>query len=300
MAYHDQVIDELGVSKILGHSVLTELDLRATNKATNLGVDASPKVGGFSGLEANRYESTHTNDFQRMESIQSHYAAQKTPVAYPQPGKPAAGTSVGEPTMVDTLETPKRVHEGSSKSTSKRRRDLNGGARDNDSAVYSPVSDVTRRIRRLRVRSQQQTPRENQAKINAVRNTPLSGPPPSQLVFDGKPQATFAKPTFTSINRESKPGAIFSRLKKTEESDKTRAFRRGTARNQLLQNAASATQSTTNMAPSSVFQRLYTQSTISRSNSSNTISHTLDSQKLIPNSKATLPKKRTSYRNPRQ
>ncbi|SCU94479.1 LANO_0E06898g1_1 [Lachancea nothofagi CBS 11611] len=268
MAYHDQFIDDLGVSQRLGNSVLSELDYRATNKASNLRPGFQDSRNALQLREAERFDLKHNTDFQTMESIQSHYAAQKSPALIAQEADQAMVVEENE-NYEEKPGTPKRESDQNLHSSSKRMRDKDGKSRDSDVSVYSPVTDITRRIRRLRVKQQNQTPRENRSKINSVRNTPLSGPPP-RISFDNKPQATFAKPTFTSINRENKPGAIFSRLKKPDKLDKTQSFRRPSAKNQAPINLP---QPTAVVAPTSVFQRLYEQSTISRSNSSNAISH---------------------------
>ncbi|CAR23672.1 She1p [Lachancea thermotolerans CBS 6340] len=283
MEYHDQVIDNLGVSKRLGNSVLSELDLRATDKASSLGPrfeDAQPHTAA-----CDRFEIMHQTEFGAMQSIGSHYAAHKYPVAETSgisQGATDEGGSAGEDEIPGT---PKRAPEQNLQSSNKRLRDRNGKSRESDSFVFSPVSDITRRIRRLRVRNQ--TPRENRSNVNRVRNTPLSGVPPPKISFD-RQQATFAKPTFTSINRETRPGAIFSKLKKPDSKPNKFAppstpspappLPQLSSRSAELLRAKDstkikdkATKNSPSTAHNSVFQRLYEQTTISRSNSSNTI-----------------------------
>ncbi|CUS23894.1 LAQU0S12e02410g1_1 [Lachancea quebecensis] len=283
MEYHDQVIDNLGVSKRLGNSVLSELDLRATDKASSLGPrfeDAQTHTAA-----CDRFEIMHQTEFGAMQSIGSHYAAHKYPAAdvsgisY---GTADEGGSAGEDEVPGT---PKRAPEQNLQSSNKRLRDRDGKSRESDSFVFSPVSDITRRIRRLRVRNQ--TPRENRSNVNRVRNTPLSGVPPPKISFD-RQHATFARPTFTSINRETRPGAIFSKLKKPDSKPKkfpppsspspAPPLPHLSSRSAELLRSKNSTKTkdktTKNSpctAPNSVFQRLYEQTTISRSNSSNAI-----------------------------
>lgn len=278
MEYHDQVIDNLGVSKRLGNSVLSELDLRALGKASSL--DSHLQDEKPQDTAGDRFESSHKTEFISMQSIESHYAAHKNSTI-----EERCFSDQNE-MIVDAVEsesdkpgTPKRSSEQDLHSSSKRMRDRNGKSRDSDVFVYSPVSDITRRIRRLRVRNQ--APREKRSEINRVRNTPLSGSaasnqlPPPKISFNSR-QATFAKPTFTSINRETKPGAIFSKLKKPEAKPKARSNTLAPPLPPLPSSGRNSVSSKPQekppvVAPTSVFQRLYEQSTFSRSNSSNAI-----------------------------
>ncbi|CEP63824.1 She1p LALA0_S09e03334g [Lachancea lanzarotensis] len=269
MGYHNQVISDLGVSQRLGNSVLSELDYRANFKACNSisKIHNSGEHDEHRGRD--RFQSTHRINFDTMDSIDDHYAAKKasTNDTTLQPNDPNS-TDLNFKENVAVPATPKRESDGVTQNSSKRMRDLDGRRRDSDVFVHSPVSDITRRIRRLRVRNNSQTPRNNQAKINSVRNTPLN--PINRPSFES--HATFAKPTFTSISRETKPGAIFSKLKKPDNANKSvSSFRKGATTNQPT--LSQPHPSPPVVAPSSVFRRLYEQSTVSRSNSSQTLSN---------------------------
>ncbi|SCU93491.1 LAFA_0F16688g1_1 [Lachancea sp. 'fantastica'] len=303
MSYHNQVINDLGVSQRLGNSVLSELDYRANFKSSN--PKSNNVLGSSSGDHdelrgRDRFQSTHRMNFDTMDSIDGHYAARKgsTDDANHQPNHNNPDTSDNGNTMAVPA-TPKRESEGvnSNSTSNKRMRDLEGRCRDSDAFIHSPVSDITRRIRRLRVRNSSQTRRINQERINSVRNTPLN--PVHRHSFE--PHATFAKPTFTSISRETKPGAIFSRLKKPDNANKSiSSFRKGNTPNQTTSQPA-VPKHTPVVAPSSVFQRLYEQSTISRSNSSQTITNSAGTKApAVPPKKTSTMRSSQTMRNLRQ
>lgn len=300
MAHNDRLIDTLGVSRRLGRSVLSELDSRANEKAAQLDT-VLDDVDQLTENTSHRFNSLHQTRFNAMDSIESHYAAKKS-FHFENDGFNDGSTSRSSRTSQqsdsnsnDEPSTPKRHANEDITSSTKRYKDSQRRARKSDAFLYSPVTDITKKIRRLRMISQ--APRENQSKMNAIRNTPLTRHDPSYLSATGyipsdfnKSQPTFAKPTFTSIKRESKPGAIFSNLKKKGSIPRTHIKSVGTKPPAPLK--TTSTISKVEGPPSdrpaltsstSVFERLYQQSTISRSNSSN----------KLPPVKRSLPKSQT-------
>lgn len=289
---HNDIIDALGVSKRLGNSVLDELDSRAHAKFEQLRNTLVPMDQNFS---SNRFSSVHQHDFNSMESLDTHYAAKKRLVEYSN-----ATTDVTRAEMVKeneeeeeeeeaNLSTPKRHMQQEIVTSTKRLKDSQGKARESDSFLSSPVTDITRRIRRLRVNIA--NPRDRRR--SSIRDTPLTGRngiariTNNNCIYNYDPtlqQPTFAKPTFTSINRQNKPGAIFANLKKNtvskrEPSNVTIPQTFNSKDNDQIMPSmndddtpvTAPTQRKT-VGSVSVFERLYQTSTVSRSTSSNKLS----------------------------
>ena len=224
-------------------------------------IDNKQKESVLKSSISMKFHDRHEHEFEGMDSIDTHYSVSK----------------------YQTPETPRKKNklEEENIPTSFKRQNVESVA-SAAGQLFSPVTDITHRIKRLRVRIA--APSERDRRRNKIGSTPLTQ---QQLIHENVP--TFAKPTATSLQRKqanspvyrlntvdpqaktssssykySKPGAIFQNLSNSMKSSP-----------QALKSsvAAAATQETVKAerrlpSSGSVFDRLYEQSTMSRSNSS--------------------------------
>ena len=237
------VLGRVGTSKRIGSSVLHELDSRAGEKLGELKTNQGSLPTPTATL-AQQFQDAHTSQFNKMDSLDSHYAC--------------------------IPHTPKRHSEtDAGRLDSYHNNNINGNTNKKLKIPLSPpVNEITRRIRRLRLRgsltggngnsNQSRTP--SQA---AVKNTTLT----KQRPMD---PPRFLRPTINSLNKH----------KEVKDHDKPRTNLHSGASASTSGNSCSGTAATP--APSkpkssiprsqSVFQRLYTQTTISRSCSMGNVS----------------------------
>ncbi|AAS52866.2 AER185Cp [Eremothecium gossypii ATCC 10895] len=158
----EQLIDDIGVSKRLGNSVLSELDHRATNLLANLTTSTLSAASTLTDPElcdeaahkgVSRFETVHGELIESMDSIDTHYAVKRNRHGLNVPATPKrysiqdAMSSVSAARETDRAEL--LYH--------KRARDAMGNIVER--LTTSPVTDITRRIRRLRMNMS--TPREH-------------------------------------------------------------------------------------------------------------------------------------------
>ncbi|AET41262.1 She1p Ecym_7442 [Eremothecium cymbalariae DBVPG len=162
-----QLIDNIGVSRRLGNSVLNELDHRATNLLANLTSSTVSTVSTASTLtdpeqeqdnetqknHASRFESVHGELIQNMDSIDTHYAVKRNRQGLNVPATPKRYSIQDAMTAVPLT----RETDRGELLYNKRARDAMGNIVER--LTTSPVTDITRRIRRLRMNMS--TPREH-------------------------------------------------------------------------------------------------------------------------------------------
>lgn len=303
---HDRLITTLGVSKKLGSSVLNELDTRTNAKFEQLFVSNNDNTEPLTDLTfSERFNIIHNSQFKAMESLDTHYRV-KIPSRhdndnndniYKTPSKKNLQTEQLQSSSVKRLKTTQNL--------------LN---------TPPPILDITRRIRRLRLRNSL-SHNSNNIKINVntisssssssssgygihdnydsrsivnskIRNTPITKPqkplePPS-----------FLRPTVTSLNRmkrsdkindiNSKIRPLKTRVPTTtnnktttsmnspfqtkdkEIPDRERSSRRVKSTGNVVSNSNESL---------SVFERLYKQSTVSRSISMNNVTNDKSTKK---------------------
>lgn len=241
------IIGQLGVSKRLGSSVVNELDTRADAKFEQLKNDTNEKSNeNDPSTFSNFFQLKHKSQFKRMDSLNTHYASASSIIAKVPKTPKRQQIDISEPRVIDD------------------------NVKDDDPSIKSvkrfkkvtaspPVNDITRRIRRLRLRTSLAGNSNNNnnnnnnnynSNSNSIRNTPLTRQrpmePPSQL-------PTFLRPTVNFLN------------KTTNEQQQRKEDK------QALPRSISASKS--------VFDRLYAQNSISRSNSMNDVN--LDNQPTL-------------------
>lgn len=300
----EALIEYLGVSKRLGNNVLQELEQRAVNILPNVDATASKFDDGCTNThtQTTRFKNEHEIGFRNMDSIDTHYSLNRFQVP----------------------QTPRKKNkiEDEDLGSSKKRQNLHVGQERNE-VPFSPVTDITHRIRRLRVRLQ--TPNERDRRRNMVGSTPLTSNRP---MHENMP--TFARPTATSMQRKQmnnplyklsngaagnkppstgekvrpKPGAIFRDLaSKKSNTTVERPIHNNNARHG--DNGSELSGKTTiknslqdrhKMSSSkSVFERLYEQAAMPQSNSSSgvNITRSKTSHDLKVETKSRLPKSKT-------
>lgn len=259
---NEKIINTIGISKRLGTKVLSELD----NRATSLIKDINPIIENISVPEY-RYADEHTKNFEMMDSLETHYAASRK--------LKCDSESITE---VTSPMTPKRQkYEQETGISSKRICSSQGNPRDSDSFVFSPVADVTRRIRRLRMNSNMSRSRSQSRRSSLIINTTLLMKKNNEMrnvnhAFQNS-VFTFAKPTITSINKCTRPGAIFKHLKPSVSIELYNSVKMTTTENRPPSQPPSK----------SVFDRLYQQSKSAKTSSHNT--QKLHTDSLIHKSK---------------
>ncbi|AMD18723.1 HBL179Cp [Eremothecium sinecaudum] len=158
---NQKIIEELGVSNRLGKTVLNELDYRATNLIANLSPLVIPVNAGHSDAVhqsrsgyGSRFESIHGELIQNMDSIDTHYAVKRNRHGLDVPATPKQYT-----TIEDAISSASSNNNEDREAVlySKRARNVMGNAVER--LTNSPITDITRRIRRLRMHMS--TPREH-------------------------------------------------------------------------------------------------------------------------------------------
>ena len=317
------IITTLGYSKKLGTSVLTELDSRTSEMLEALKEDVSTSgiIGTpseYAGQTVPSYgavfNTIHDSQFQKMDSLDHYYSTfvSSSPTTASElqrhnrqeSGSGTTQTSTGTAIRHSSVppETPRKNPSTSVlESESVKRMKLE------DSTVVVPktpvpISDITRRIRRLRLRNSLMSPSSpsiaDESK-NSIRYKPLSDSKQKSM----KPPS-FLMPTITSMNRmrkpvsfsplasttQTKPGWRQQQQQQRQQQSKSTTERHGRpfsdpsqckdrTNNQvyspLLTRIAPASgpkQHSDSQTPrDSVFDRLYRQTTISRSMSMNSV-----------------------------
>ena len=286
---NSNIIETIGVSKRLGNSVLSELDSRATSKFEFLKDQSQQQHNGNKSGEQKLdsyninefFQAKHDSQFGQMESLDTHYTLLHTPKRKSQNAIPQ-----------DRPESMKR-------------------SRPSRSIPYTTpvVNDITRRIRRLKLRNSLVNgndivarARSMQAKsnVNSIKNTPLSKPKP----FIPKPN--FLMPTTNSLNKinsthrnassssssssSSAPSIPKSKVPRSSSIRDLHTRSKPPERTPVAQGTSSQLKNSI-----SVFDRLYKQTTFSRSTSmKNLSSETQTKSKENINSKTRLVKSKTS------
>ncbi|CDO92575.1 unnamed protein product [Kluyveromyces dobzhanskii CBS 2104] len=285
----NQIIECIGVSKRLGNNVLQELEQRANNFLPGVSSEKSHLVdlGQNSGMKKSismKFQDTHDKRFQGMDSIDTHYSLAKLSSMPETPGKRKNESDVPE-----TLRESESICDSSFSSPGSTKK-----KQKPEEPMFSPVTDITHRLRRLRVRITTPSERERterDRRRNIISNTPLSR---QRQIHENIP--TFAQPTATSLKRKQmnnpihkllagntadttsqtnhiarpKPrhGDIFRNLNQSKTSAEGRPEK--PPQLSLPKNNTSIPRKEQPRLPQSksVFERLYEQSTISRSSSS--------------------------------
>lgn len=264
-----QMIEYIGVSKRLGNNVLQELEQRASNLLPNVSPEKTRlmNLGHDSEMKNSismKFQDKHEKRFQVMDSIDTHYSLAKYSGMPQTPGKRKNGS--------DADETSVAVNLGSPGSVKKKQKSVGN--------VFSPVTDITHRIRRLRVRITTPNERERterDRRRNIISNTPLSR---QRQLHESIP--TFAQPTATSLKRKQMNNPLHKLVAsdnnnvESQPKPKPAKPRHGDIFRNLNQSEKQASHPRSAPVPKqqripqskSVFERLYEQSTISRSNSS--------------------------------
>ncbi|CCF59527.1 hypothetical protein KAFR_0H01170 [Kazachstania africana CBS 2517] len=252
----ETLIDNLGVSKKLGNSVLNELDSRTTEKLDELKethTTLAPKEDTNETSFEQYFGIKHNLQFNRMDSIGHHYMNNipKTP-------------------------TKKNLTDQQLQSESIKRQRVE----QNSMVKNTPVTEITRRIRRLRIRNSiaNNNNSNGNSNINSVRNTPLSKPKPMQ-------PPSFLRPTLNSLNKikeSSRSTSTFDLSRQKSTTTKTLNT------NSKSKPATTTTYRSTSGLPKSssvaVFDRLYKQSTVSRLTSMNNLNDNIktNAKSVIP------------------
>lgn len=303
---HENLINTLGVSKRLGSSVLNELDSRTDAKFKQLLMSNKDNHGEpLPDLTfSERFNITHDSQFKTMESIDMHYS-----VKFSNRNGNEINDNIYKTPSRKNLQ-PEQLHSSSIKRLKVTQNLLN---------TPPPILDITRRIRRLRLRNSLSNNNHNIGGHGArdshdsrsitnskIKNTPITKPqkplkPPSFLI-----------PTITSLNRMKRSDNI-NDLNSKIKSQKVRvpnksnnhsnnnnnsnnnsnsggggSMNRTTSLNTLYRNRGKEItnreaggrriKSTGNVVTNSndslsVFERLYKQSTVSRSVSMNNVTN---------------------------
>lgn len=227
------IIGQLGVSKKLGSSVVNELDTRADAKFEQLKNDTDEKSNeNDPSTFSNFFQLKHKSQFKRMDSLDTHYASASSIIPNVPKTPKRQQIDISEPRIIEN-----NVKDDPNTKSVKRFKKV---------TASPPVNDITRRIRRLRLRTSLAGNSNNNSNSNSIRNTPLTRQkpmePPSQV-------PRFLRPTVNFLN------------KTTNEHQRKEG-------NQALPRSISASKS--------VFDRLYAQNSISRSNSMSDVN--LDNQ----------------------
>ncbi|KAK5773851.1 She1p PWA37_003801 [Arxiozyma heterogenica] len=297
---HDHLINTLGVSKKLGSSVLNELDSRTNAKFEQLFVSNDDHTESLMDLTfSERFNIAHNSQFKTMESLNSHYC-----VKFLNPNN-------NDDNVIDgnIYKTPlkKNLQTEQLQSNSIKRLKTT----QNLLSTPPPILDITRRIRRLRLRNSlsNNNNNNNNSTVNTssnggnsrsgyglrsnhdsrsivnskIKNTPITKPqkplePPS-----------FLRPTITSLNkmkRSDKMNDINSKIRPQKirmqiVSNNTTATMYSSFQNKDKkifgeEKSGRRVKSTGNTISNSseslsVFERLYKQSTVSRSVSMNNV-----------------------------
>ncbi|AJQ11827.1 She1p [Saccharomyces cerevisiae YJM1342] len=281
---NSNIIETIGVSKRLGNSVLSELDSRASSKFEflkdqseqqyNGDKNNEPKSGSYNINEF--FQAKHDSQFGQMESLDTHYTL---------------------------LHTPKRK---SQHAIPQDRSDSMKRSRPSRSIPYTTpvVNDITRRIRRLKLRNSlvngndivaRARSMQANSNVNSIKNTPLSKPKP----FMHKPN--FLMPTTNSLNkinsahRNTSSSSTASSIPRSKVHRST-SIRDLHAKTKPVERTPVAQGTNSQLKNSvSVFDRLYKQTTFSRSTSMNNLSSgTSAKSKEHTNVKTRLVKSKTS------
>ncbi|CAI4056181.1 hypothetical protein SUVZ_02G0850 [Saccharomyces uvarum] len=284
---NSNIIETIGVSKRLGNSVLHELDSRATSKFEFLkdqtqqqndeNSNSQPQSGSHNINDF--FQTKHDYQFGQMESLDTHYMVLHTPKRKSQRAVPQ-----------DSSESMKR-------------------SRPSHTIPYTTpvVNDITRRIRRLKLRNSLVNGNDIAARarsmqansnVNSIKNTPLSKPKP----FMQKPN--FLMPTTNSLNKinpvhpNAHRNAPFSTSapahprSKLPKSTPIRDLHSKTRPPERIPPAPAASSQLKNSV--SVFDRLYKQTTFSRSSSMNNLSLDGSAKSTNASGKSRMVKSKTS------
>ncbi|EHN03744.1 She1p [Saccharomyces cerevisiae x Saccharomyces kudriavzevii VIN7] len=281
---NSNIIETIGVSKRLGNSVLSELDSRATSKFEFLQGQTQQQHNSSESGELNSdsydinefFQTEHDSQFSQMESLDAHYTLLHTPKRKSQ-----------HATQQDRSESLKR-------------------SRPSRSISYTTpaVNDITRRIRRLKLRNSLVNGNDIVARarfmqansnVNSIKNTPLSKPKP----FMQKPN--FLTPTTNSLNKVNSAHRNASSSSSVPVVPKPKVPKSTSIRD--LHTRIKPTERTP-LAPGtnsqlkksvSVFDRLYKQTTFSRSTSMKNLSSGVSAKsKEHTNTKTRMVKSKTS------
>lgn len=232
-------IGKFGVTKRIGSSVLDELDERAGEKFSEL------KPGDVNGNDTNNeryrelskhFQNLHESQFNRMPSLESHYVNASLP------------------------QTPKRHVENND----------NGFSNPKKLKIPvpspPPVHDITKRIRRLRIRNSLTGGNSNQSRTPsqaALRSTPLTKQRPME-------PPRFLRPTVNSLNKNvDTPSMVGNRESREGVKRTTKAI----PKSHFNQPQPMPQREKKQMPRSqSVFERLYSQTTVARSCSMGNVS----------------------------
>lgn len=284
---NNHLINTLGVSQRLGSSVLNELDSRTNAKFEQLKHHNGHQTDqSFS----QRFNISHDSQFKSIDSV--HY-----PVKFENEQNITVNNELYKtPSKRNTQQ--EQLHSSSIKRLKTTQNLLN---------TPSPISDITRRIRRLRLRNSlagngAREHHDSSISKSKIKTTPITKPqkpmePPS-----------FLRPTFNSLNRMKKSDGsinLHSKVKPqklripSEENEKAminKTMPRSISASSNLRykmnppstkpkittqdtskknpdRRVKSTGSTVSMESGSVFDRLYRQSTVSRSSSMNNINN---------------------------
>ncbi|CCK71508.1 She1p KNAG_0H00930 [Huiozyma naganishii CBS 8797] len=256
------LIEHTGASRKLGSSVLNELDSRTNAKFQQLRTQSTPLESGEGPTFSSYFNIQHNAQFEKMDSVNSHYSIHQF-------------TKENLPTRAPKTPKTKNIKTEQLTSDSIKRLKSN----PNVYGTPPPISEITRRIRRLRIRNSltgtPESSRRNSSpkKTSDVKRTPITKQEPM------KPPS-FLQPTKNSLNKIKRSPQVSSglnnRLNPTTNVPPLGkpAFASKlskpptTASSRLPGPSKSATLAT---SPDSVFDRLYKTSTMSRSNSMNNV-----------------------------
>ncbi|CCC67647.1 hypothetical protein NCAS_0A10890 [Naumovozyma castellii] len=265
----NEIINTLGVSKRMGNKVLNELDSRTHQKFEQLkdndDTNATHESSSSSSFQQ-LFNTKHNVQFNHMQSIGNQPTTPKKNIHSYTPDN----GNIHDNTVSESM---KRMKTNDSQSRIKRR----------SITPATPVSEITRRIRRLRLRASI-APKVDDSitSSTSIRNTPLTGGNPITMMNP----PTFLKPTINSLNKRTikRSEPIHSNLNRNvTTSDASNIRQERTRRDNSKQettvvvnsNVKPRTSQLKKSTTMSVFDRLYSTATpktsISRSTSMNTI-----------------------------
>lgn len=291
---NDHLINTLGVSQRLGSSVLDELDSRTNAKYEQLAYHNNGNINDPATNQSfsQRFNISHDSQFRTMESVQTHYT-----VKFEENEANNTNSSIYQ-TPSKKNPQQEQLHSNSIKRLKTTQNLLN---------TPPPILDITRRIRRLRLRNSLVGNGAREHHDSSITNSKIKTTPITKPQKPLEPPS-FLRPTFNSLNRMKKSDGstnLHSKIKpqklripSEEKTNRTMprsistlsssSFNLRSKMNPPVTKPKASSQnnnmpasdrrvkstgSSNSLEGGSVFDRLYRQSTVSRSSSMNNINN---------------------------
>lgn len=287
---NDHLINTLGVSQRLGSSVLDELDSRTNAKFEQLSHHNNNNISNSGNVKdqsfSQRFNISHDSQFRTMESVQTHYTVKFE----------------GNETNDNIYQTPSKKNSQQEQLHSNSIKRLK--TTPSLLSTPPPVLDITRRIRRLRLRNSLVGNGVREHHDSSITKSKIKTTPITKLQKPLEPPS-FLRPTLNSLNRMKKSDGSINlhskikpqKLRIPSEEKTNRTMPRSSSSSfhlknkmnppapkpkssslqdghtQALDRRVKSTGSSNSLEGSSVFDRLYRQSTVSRSSSMNNINN---------------------------